>query len=295
MTCTGTSGDSGWKSVSAASRDRRPSASWKPIFPATRSSLAKAASASCHLASTWNSTESRDLSPGKPATRSASANARAHSGGVRAAKRSLRRNFASCARRSARIGARGMCGAPRWPTSRSRPSAVPARLRSCASSRARAAISASLPARKGERRSRLASSKASSRPASSSRSSASRARANSASDWPRESPKARGGAPAPGALNPGCRVAANTRSTTRRDCARSGTTTPMRGARPPAAASSRARAQRAAAAISSDGEARARRTGVPACRGGSHASTSVPAFAAASSRSRICGVSRSKA
>ena len=119
------------------------------------------------LLSVWYSAESRLRSPGKPTMPSASEIRFAHTDGACTPNRWVLRNSASADRRCARIVQ------PASPLSRainvsSRSSVTTgsARLRNAPSSRARRAISASPPARNGERISRLACSKSISRPAS---------------------------------------------------------------------------------------------------------------------------------
>ena len=80
-TCTGASGVSGWNRVSAHSRRRPSSARASVMRGATRSSRANSASVSFSLARSWNSSESRPRSPGKPAASSAAVKKRAQSCG----------------------------------------------------------------------------------------------------------------------------------------------------------------------------------------------------------------------
>ena len=80
-TWIGTSGASGWNSVSAAMRARRANASSKRMRAATRSSAAKPAIASWSFFSVWNSAESSGRSPGKPIASSSSEIALPHSAG----------------------------------------------------------------------------------------------------------------------------------------------------------------------------------------------------------------------
>ena len=169
-TWIGTSGDSGWKEVSAAMRRSRATASPWPILGTTRSSCANWASTACHFLSAWYSVESSARPPGNPTSLSASENARPHSDGdCTPNKRSLR-NSASRASSCTRPGA-----SPCPPASIARRSSVrpgSARRRKAASRRARCASSSPAPAINGERTSALARSNVNSRPVAASTSNA---------------------------------------------------------------------------------------------------------------------------
>ena len=80
-TWIGASGDSGWNSVSAQWRFRKPKRLGERKLPGDPFQLGELAEHSCHLARVWNSSESSARSPGKPAASSSAEKWRAHSAG----------------------------------------------------------------------------------------------------------------------------------------------------------------------------------------------------------------------
>jgi hypothetical protein len=90
----------------------------------------------------------------------------------------------------------------------------------------------------------------------------------------------------------GCMTRDSARITALRERARSGTTMPMRGCGPPGVRSRRARAQHAAASISSRADMNAVRRAVPPAPagGGAHSHTSTPFCASTARKAACCGV-----
>ncbi len=202
------------------------------------------------------------------------------------------RNSESASSMRCRPATRGWVEFERSSTSRrSSVSSGSARRRRAASRRARPRISESPPAMKGERRRRLARSKAISRPASSRMRNAASTSGCSSSGAPSEILKGCAAAPV---ASPDCVPMAceNSRRSVLRRVARSGTTMPMREA-PPPPSSSLCRAQRAAWRISSRASRQRMRWTLASLRTGLQVDTSLPAAAIASKNACCCAVTMS--